>query len=105
MVAGEYVRVAARAGEVALMIGEARGGSSSGVAKGKGKAIEEYREDEGGAGLDAETSTLGRAAAAECWGMGGTLEAVGKVIEACLSDEILKSKCVPLCSFILNNGC
>jgi hypothetical protein len=30
----------------------------------------------------------------ECCGMGGTLEAIGQVIEACLSREILKAKCV-----------
>jgi hypothetical protein len=37
---------------------------------------------------------MGKEVVLECRGMGGTLEALGQVIEACLSDEILKSKYV-----------
>ncbi|KIM82134.1 hypothetical protein PILCRDRAFT_469683 [Piloderma croceum F 1598] len=72
VVAGEFVRVCARAGEVALKIGLARA--------------------EGG--IDEETKEMGKAVALECRGVGvdTTLQAIGRIIEACLSDEILKSK-------------
>jgi hypothetical protein len=72
VVAGKFVGVAARAGEVMLRIGVAR------------------KDGEGG--LDEETKRIGADVARECRGMGGTLEAIGQVIEACLADEILKSK-------------
>jgi len=35
---------------------------------------------------------LGGEVVTECKGMGGTLQAVGQVIEACLSKEIIKAK-------------
>jgi hypothetical protein len=77
VVAQEFVRVAARAGEVALRIGLAR-------AAGAGE-------------IDAETREMGEAVALECGavGVGGTLQAIGRIIEGCLSDEIIKSKYVP----------
>jgi hypothetical protein len=78
----EFVRVSARAGEVGLRIGLARagGGDASGG---------------GGAGLDGETREMGREVVLECRGMGGTLEAIGQVIEACSSDELIKARCAP----------
>ncbi|KAI0041400.1 hypothetical protein FA95DRAFT_1548791 [Auriscalpium vulgare] len=66
----EYVAAAARAGEAGLRIGLC--GSDA-------------RER-------AEVAALARDAAAACAGMGGTLEAVGEVLAACLAPEILKSK-------------
>ena len=93
--AGAFVRVAARAGEVALSVGLARGGG--GVREGGGDGMGMLVDGDGavaGTGLDEYTKTMGREVARECQGMGGTLEAVGQVIEACLSDEILKSKYV-----------
>ncbi|KAI0321192.1 hypothetical protein OF83DRAFT_1161926 [Amylostereum chailletii] len=63
----EFVGAAARAGEVLLRIG--------------------LGEDVG-----AELEETGREAVEGCRGMGGTLEAMGHVLEACLSPEILKSK-------------
>jgi hypothetical protein len=79
VVAREFVRVGARAGEVALRIGLARAAASA------------------GGGLDEETKEMGKAVVLECRGVGvgGTLQAIGRMIEACLSDEILKSKYVP----------
>ena len=96
--AGAFVRVAARAGEVALSVGLARGGGSGGdgmgmLVDGDGAVAE--------TGLDEYTKTMGRQVARECQGMGGTLEAVGQVIEACLSDEILKSKYVASSSSLI----
>jgi hypothetical protein len=83
VVAGLFVRVSARAGEVALRIGKVRV-DSDGVEGG-----------EGGGVLDEETISMGKEVADECRLMGGTLQAVGEMIEACLSDEIIKSKYVP----------
>jgi len=65
------VRVAARAGEVALLIGTTG-------ANGNNNAEEVER--------------LGKEVVKECLKMGGTLESVGEVLESCLSSEILKSK-------------
>jgi hypothetical protein len=81
VVAREFVRVGARAGEVALRIGLARAAGGGG----------------GGGGIDEETKEMGKAVVLECRGVGvgGTLQAIGRMIEACLSDEILKSKYVP----------
>lgn len=42
---------------------------------------------------------LGAQVTKACRGMGGTLEACGKVIEACLSGEILKAKYAPRLMF------
>ncbi|EIW87452.1 hypothetical protein CONPUDRAFT_161980 [Coniophora puteana RWD-64-598 SS2] len=67
-----YVAVAARTGEVLLRIGLA-------AAKGSRKLEESLRQK-------------AVAAARSCKGMGGTLEAIGEVIEATLASEILKSK-------------
>lgn len=78
-IAGEFVRVSARVGEVGLRIGltRVRGGGA----------------EEGG-GLDEELRAMGEDVVEECKGMGSTLEACGKVIEACLmsQNEIIKSK-------------
>ena len=72
--AGEFVRVSARVGEVGLRIGLARTNGSE---------------------LSKELIRMGEDVIEECRGMGATLEACGKVIEACLtSNEILKSKYV-----------
>lgn len=64
----DFVRVASRAGEVVLRIG-----------------MQMNKE---------ETARLGVDVVRDCKGMGGTLEAIGQVIQACLSTEILKAKCV-----------
>jgi hypothetical protein len=91
VVAGAFVRVSARAGEVALRIGLER--ARGRVRGGEGMDVDGESES-GGGGLDEETRKMGKEVALECRGMGGTLEAIGQVIEACLSDEIIKSKYV-----------
>ncbi|KAF8531321.1 hypothetical protein JB92DRAFT_2691954 [Gautieria morchelliformis] len=68
-----FVRVAAQAGEVGLRIGIAR-------------------ENTGGQGIDDSFKKWGSDVAKECRTLGGTLEAVGRVIEACLTEEIVLAK-------------
>jgi hypothetical protein len=66
----EFIKVAARAGEVALRLG--------------------LESEKGVVGDDLRA--FGSEVVKECKGMGATLEAVGKVIEACLVGEIIKAK-------------
>lgn len=104
VVAGRFVSVSARAGEVALRIGLARSRPASVasaspspavVVGGGGTAMDVDLDVDGEKEeLDPELCKMGREVADECRGMGGTLEAVGRVIEACLSDSILTSKYV-----------
>jgi len=80
VVAGLFVRVSVWAREIALRIGKV---CVDGV-------------EEGGEGvLDEEMISMGKEVADECRLMGGTLQAVGEMIKACLNDEIIKSKYVP----------
>lgn len=86
-----FVHVAARAGELACVIGERASHAS-------------YREDtmdvEGSvsrdAGLTDEEREEVREVAELCHEMGGALEAIGELLEACASVEIVKSKYVGL---------
>ena len=41
-----------------------------------------------------ELETRGAEVIKLCHGLGGTLEAIGQVLEACFTPEILKAKCV-----------
>ena len=68
----DFIHAAALAGGVLLRIGLAH--------------VEEESE------LPEELIATGHAAAKECRGMGGTLEATGRIVEACLAEEILRSK-------------
>lgn len=81
-VADGWVEVAAAAGCMALEIGLARGGASCG--KGKGKELSDAETE--------ELRTNGMVIVKACKGMGGTLEAVGRVLEASLVEEILGAK-------------
>ena len=80
-VAVEFIRVSAKIGEVGLRIGLARINGSQ---------------------LSEELRGMGEDVVEECRGMGATLEACGKVIEACLtsSNEIIKSKYVRPCQSV-----
>jgi len=69
----EFVRVAARAGEIALLIG-------------CGGQVGEVR-----CGQD-EMAMLGREIVSECKKVGGALDSVGQVLGASISKEITKSK-------------
>lgn len=92
---GGFVRVAARAGEVGLLLGlraihrqkRTRNGSAEKPSS---------TPDRNDMALDA----MAREVANECKLYPGTLAAVGKVIEATLSSEIVKAKFVP-CHLIL----
>ncbi|KAF8515678.1 hypothetical protein BU17DRAFT_76792 [Hysterangium stoloniferum] len=68
-----FVSVAAQAGEVSMRLGIAR------------------RECNGEA-IDDRFKRWGSEVAKECRALGGTLEAVGRVLEACLSEEIVLAK-------------
>ncbi|KAF8589090.1 hypothetical protein K439DRAFT_1333586 [Ramaria rubella] len=69
----KFVRVAAQAGEVGLRIGMAR----------------TQRNDQT---VNDKFRKWGRDVAKECRALGGTLEAVGRVLEACLTEEIVLAK-------------
>ncbi|THH27936.1 hypothetical protein EUX98_g6250 [Antrodiella citrinella] len=71
--AGTFVNVSARAGRVLLHLGWKRNAD----------------DDDEGEGVDEEEM---KEVVRLCRGLGGTLEAVGRVVEACLSTEIMKSK-------------
>ncbi|KAL6307835.1 hypothetical protein BKA93DRAFT_727071 [Sparassis latifolia] len=79
---GSFVEIAARAGEVALQIGLRRGMRTA------SDELEDGDED-GDTMLERE---MGMDVARACRGMGGALEAVGRILEACLTSEILRSK-------------
>lgn len=74
--ANSFVAIAARAGEMVLRIGQHS--KHSGGSEPNEKAAVDVKE--------------AMAVAQSCRGMGGTLEAVGQVLEALVSPEILKSK-------------
>jgi hypothetical protein len=63
---GGFVHVASTAGEVALRMGLQM--------------------------KDQLTRQMGEDIISDCMGMGGTLEAIGQVIQACMSSEIIKAK-------------
>ena len=77
---GSFVRVAAQAGEICLRIG---------LTSGQGDWPK-------GMDVKMDVQPVGREegmlVARACRGMGETLEAIGQIIEACLSPEILKFK-------------
>jgi hypothetical protein len=101
----EFVRVAARAGEVALRFGICAGGGMKGRRGDDGEGdedSEEWEEEEEESELKAEEMVvreMGAEVVKECRGLGGTLESVAEVLEACLSSEVLKAKYV----FLLTN--
>ncbi|KAJ3761926.1 hypothetical protein EV360DRAFT_36798 [Lentinula raphanica] len=88
----DFVRVSARAGRVCLKIG---------LIREKEKAVDDAMEvDEESATITEPVATeewedvrnLAEEVAEACRGMGGTMWSIGRVIEACLTEEILKSK-------------
>ncbi len=89
---GSFVNVAARAGEIALCVGVRRRKATMGEAWRQGLSLtdDDWTEDDEAEDLEergAEVIEL-------CHGMGGTLEAIGQVLEACFTPEILKAKYV-----------
>ncbi|KAH9854482.1 hypothetical protein C2E23DRAFT_726704 [Lenzites betulinus] len=89
--AGSFVHVAALAGETALCVGVSRRMSRLREAwtQGLSEADDPWPEDE----LDLEVHVeKGMEVVKMCRGMGGSLEAVAQVLEACFTPEILKAK-------------
>ncbi|KAJ7983176.1 hypothetical protein DFH06DRAFT_1440952 [Mycena polygramma] len=81
--------VAARAGEVALIVGiRARA-----RARAAGRQLAPFKEEAEFADVgEAELAQMGRDVAATCRGLGGAMRAVGEVLEGVLTTEILKAK-------------
>ncbi|KDQ31569.1 hypothetical protein PLEOSDRAFT_1036423 [Pleurotus ostreatus PC15] len=73
----DFVCVAALAGRVALLLGMRKEKEGSDSDRPKWRT---------------ELERLGKQVVSESRGMGGTLEAIGQIIEACLSKEIIKAK-------------
>lgn len=100
----EWVRVAARAGEVWLRVGLLRQAAVETAAHNRNRVIadgdgevEIEAEDQMETGLEHEMEelrTLGAEVAEECEGLGGTLMAIGEVLRACIGKELLKAKYV-----------
>ncbi|KAI0640309.1 hypothetical protein C8Q77DRAFT_1085911 [Trametes polyzona] len=87
---GSFVHAAALAGETALCVGMQRRKSRMGSAwlEGLSESDEPWPEDED---VDASVQR-GMEVVKMCRGMGGSLEAVAQVLEACFTPEILKAK-------------
>jgi hypothetical protein len=81
-----WVNASARAGEMWLRIGLIRQRARN---QGDNEDSARLAQEEIGA-LAAE----GEAVARQCEGLGGTLRAIGEVLKACFSNEVLKSKYV-----------
>ncbi|RDB22401.1 hypothetical protein Hypma_010501 [Hypsizygus marmoreus] len=89
----EWVRVAARAGEVWVRIGMLRraGGRRDGMDLDGTVKPEDTGEEEGEKELE-ELRKYGEEVAGECEGMGGNLRAVAHLLRACLGTEFLGAK-------------
>jgi hypothetical protein len=101
----EFVKISARAGEVALRLGICAGGGlgrkGRGEGEGEGEDDGEEDEDEGEENENSEEELreeekrvreMGAEVVKACQGMGGTLEGVGEILDACLSSEVIKAK-------------
>ncbi|KAI0937484.1 hypothetical protein AcV5_005386 [Taiwanofungus camphoratus] len=85
---GSYVQVVARAGEIALGIAMKGRQFDDGPINKLAAQVTYPDEDM----YSNEDKKMGLQIVKVCRGMGGTLEAVGHVIEACLTPEILRAK-------------
>jgi hypothetical protein len=89
-----WVEIAAKAGGVALDIGIWRGGGGDDSGTGQGTTGMEWLEGTKNREWVEDLKRRAKESVRACKGMGGTLEAVGGVIEACLVEEIIGAKCV-----------
>ena len=94
--AGSFAHVAARAGEIALRVGVQRRRVAMGDKWREGLSVADDDWPDDLDDDDEELEAQGSEVIKTCRGMGGTLEAIGQVLEACFTPEILKSKYVPL---------
>ncbi|KAI0696886.1 hypothetical protein C8T65DRAFT_615130 [Cerioporus squamosus] len=87
---GSFVNVAARAGDVALCVGVQRRMATMGDSWQQGLSLtdDDWTEEDNVEDLEARGAEVIKL----CRGMGGTLEAIGQVLEACFTPEILKAK-------------
>jgi hypothetical protein len=83
--------VAARAGEVALIVGIRARARARASGQELAPLAEEAEFSDVG---EAELANMGQEVAAACHGLGGAMRAVGEVLEGVLTTEILKAKCV-----------
>ena len=79
-----WVHASARAGEIWLRIGLIRQRARTNQDNKDSTRLTEEEVEQ----LAAEGGVLAR----QCEGLGGTLRAIGEVLKACLSNEVLKSK-------------
>ncbi|KAI1791986.1 hypothetical protein LXA43DRAFT_1181381 [Ganoderma leucocontextum] len=86
-----FVHVAARAGEAALCVGIHRRRHALGDEWREGLSAADDNWPDGYEDWEV-VSARGREVLKACRGMGGTLEAIGQVLESCFTPEILKSK-------------
>ncbi len=90
---GSFVHIAACAGEAALCVGIHRRRNAMGDDWREGLAATDDDWPDGYEDWDF-VEARGKEVLKACRGMGGTLEAIGQVLEACFTPEILKSKYV-----------
>ncbi|KAJ8085250.1 hypothetical protein PM082_004044 [Marasmius tenuissimus] len=93
----DFARLSAKAGLVTLRIGilrmrEMRGDETKMEVDGGEKSKAEGDDDDDDDSSWEDVERMGVEVADACKGMGGTMWIVGRIIEACLSDEILKAK-------------
>ncbi|KAF9258146.1 hypothetical protein L218DRAFT_964740 [Marasmius fiardii PR-910] len=86
----DFVRQSARAGLVAVRIGILRKREAMSEVDSDAMQVDGEEDDDEFTWEDVEKMALEVAEA--CKGLGGTMWSVGRVIEACLTDEILKAK-------------
>lgn len=84
---GSFVHVAAHAGDVACMIGK-----RTSVRRANCDAMDVDEGDGAEPGLSEGEREEVRSVADSCRGMGGALEGVGELLEACASSEIVRAK-------------
>ncbi|KAJ7124490.1 hypothetical protein C8R44DRAFT_619778, partial [Mycena epipterygia] len=95
--------VAARAGEIALLVGLRARARAKAAGREQAPLAE---EEEGLADVgEAELARMGREVAGACRGLGGAMRAVGEVLEGVLTGEILKAKYVVSRGFFTGLGC
>ncbi|KAG7100224.1 hypothetical protein E1B28_001999 [Marasmius oreades] len=87
----DFVRLSARAGLVAFRIGIFRTRQMMGQPDSDAMQVDVEDGDDDDCSWE-EVERMGLEVVESCKGMGGTLSSIGRVIEACLTDEILKAK-------------
>lgn len=94
-----WVNVSARVGEIWLRIGVlSRSASSSSEASGKSETRMDHEKENDGSESEKRQKEMNelrmssKEVIAECEGLGGTLQAIGAILRACLSEAFLQVK-------------